>query len=368
MTECIIHIGMHKTGSTSIQQSLNGFVNDRFRYADLDHTSNHSFAMSNLFSASDVSQNSQRANEINPAELKKDIEQAKRKLEKAIRMQDGRHLIISGESISKLDKAALERLQSTLRPHFKRIRIVGYVRSPAAYISSIFQQFLKNRLPPLSADALYRPYRETFEKFDQVFGANNVALWKFDPASFPDHCVVSDFCARLDIALPGDRIIRVNESYSRQVIGLLYVYRTYAAQFNYPALHAGEANRLNMALKTLGNQRFRFSPQLSAATLVAQQEDIQWMERRLGDCLREELGDARPGDVAYPADLLHTPGEVVMELRALLGEYGPQKATELEPEEVAQLFHAFRMSQIEPKLHGVRKWAVKLRRWRQGLP
>ena len=32
MSTCIIHVGMHKTGTTSIQQSLNGYSDDEFYY------------------------------------------------------------------------------------------------------------------------------------------------------------------------------------------------------------------------------------------------------------------------------------------------------------------------------------------------
>ena len=51
MKRCIIHIGMHKTGSTSIQRSLQGYRDDRFQYARLGKTANHSLAMYSLFAA-----------------------------------------------------------------------------------------------------------------------------------------------------------------------------------------------------------------------------------------------------------------------------------------------------------------------------
>ena len=47
--EIIIHIGMHKTGSSSIQQTLHKYMNDkRFTYVDLGHA-NHSRQISSLF-------------------------------------------------------------------------------------------------------------------------------------------------------------------------------------------------------------------------------------------------------------------------------------------------------------------------------
>ncbi len=51
MSKCIIHIGMHKTGSTSIQKSLDGFHDQEFFYAHLGNTPNHSLAIFSLFSS-----------------------------------------------------------------------------------------------------------------------------------------------------------------------------------------------------------------------------------------------------------------------------------------------------------------------------
>ena len=49
MRSCIIHIGMHKTGTTSIQLSLHRFVDKRFFFADLDKVFNHSLAVYSIF-------------------------------------------------------------------------------------------------------------------------------------------------------------------------------------------------------------------------------------------------------------------------------------------------------------------------------
>jgi hypothetical protein len=70
-----------------------------------------------------------------------------------------------------------------------------------------------------------------FEKFDDVLGRENVRLWKFDPPSFPNGCVVQDFCTRLGIALPRERVIRVNASISREAVQLLYTYRKLGRNF-----------------------------------------------------------------------------------------------------------------------------------------
>jgi hypothetical protein len=79
---------------------------------------------------------------------------------------------------------------------------VAYVRDLAGYITSNFQERVKNGYANFDLIDSAPPYRRWFEKFDAVFGSENVRLWKFDPASFPRGCVVQDFCARLGLELP----------------------------------------------------------------------------------------------------------------------------------------------------------------------
>ena len=50
---CYIHVGMHKTGSTSIQKSLSGFSDAKIRYLMLSHNAtNHSIPIKILFESS----------------------------------------------------------------------------------------------------------------------------------------------------------------------------------------------------------------------------------------------------------------------------------------------------------------------------
>ena len=45
---CLLHVGMHKTGTTSIQQSLAGFADEQFVYGDVDRHPNHTRAVFSL--------------------------------------------------------------------------------------------------------------------------------------------------------------------------------------------------------------------------------------------------------------------------------------------------------------------------------
>lgn len=348
--ECILHVGMHKTGSSSIQTSLQGLRDSRFVYADLDITPNHSAAVQAIFADSLQRHLRSRA----------DVERVRRRFDEEIAATGSRALIVSGENISGLDAAALSRLRDALSPHFARIRVVAYVRPPGAFMTSRFQEIVKRSLPPLDAAAHYPPFHARFARFDDHFGRENVALWKFDPAAFPRGCVVRDFCARLGIDLPEEHIRRVNESLSRAAVALLYVYRAHAETLAFPALLPDEAHRLGEALAALGRDRFRLSPELVRPVLDANAADIGWMEERLGCSLAEDLGPPRSDDIRSEADLVAEALRCAPGLLRLLGRSAPPPAA-IDTVAVARLVEDFRIRMREDARRRA-GWKSRLRR------
>ena len=142
-----------------------------------------------------------------------------------------------------LSSSELKQLYYQFADKVDHLNIVAYVRSPAAYLTSVFQQKVKGgSLKNFKLEDRYRNYENSFSKFDVVFGRDNVQLWKFDPRTFPDGCVVRDFCLRLGIDLPVERIVRANESPSRQIVSMLYMYRKLGENKD-PARTAREKNR-----------------------------------------------------------------------------------------------------------------------------
>jgi hypothetical protein len=194
----------------------------------------------------------------------------------------------------------------------------------------------KRNLFDIASD--YPDYRRRFDKFDKVFGQDNVHLWKFEPRAFPSGCVVQDFCSRLGIDFPADRVIRVNESVSREAVALLYTFRKLRGGAQAPS--RARVRRQISALKDVGATKFRFSPDLLRPVLDQHRADIEWMEARLGASLDEKLGEHEPADVRGEGDLLRPDPAVVARLHALLGDSAPAAVKGESPEEVAVLVEA----------------------------
>lgn len=343
MSRCVIHIGMRKTGTSSIQQSLVGFADDEFVYADINGHPNHGAALYSIVADDPRALVfHQRRNEA-AYPLAAYIEDVKAGLALAIEKSEGRTVIFSGEACSYMFKEAeLARLRDYLSRWFTQIDVVAYVRSPVGYMESNFQQRIKDAARRLDLEVDYFDYQGHFAMFDDVFGRENVHLWKFDPKSFVGRCVVQDFCSRLGIAFPKDRIVRVNESLSREAVALLFAFRKYGTAWGSTAMNGRENQQLVEQLRKIGGSKFRLSPEAVRPILDRNREDIEWMERRLGESFDEVLGAHESGAIRVESDLEDAGPDAVKELLRLLGARRPPGVSGATPEQVALLVHALR--------------------------
>lgn len=343
MASCIVHIGMHKTGSTSIQQSLNGYSDCSCLYARIGNDANHSLAIFSLFSDHPEKHPLHGGKNSNIGAVRDYVNRMHKELKRAILAANGRSLILSGEDITTLRQAELIKLRDYFKKHFGEIVVVGYVRPPAEYMASAFQERVKGgSVINLKLEQTYPQFRRIFSKFDHVFGRNNVKLWKFDPKFFPSGCVVQDFCKRLGIDFPVKRISRANDSLSRQAVTFLFIYRKFGKAYNAETMMGGEGHRLGKLLEATGRDKFRFSPDILLPELKKNRADIEWMEARLGQPLNELLNDHQPGDVRDESDLLHVSPLMFDGLLKLLGNHAPNIHRNETPQEIALLVHALR--------------------------
>jgi len=327
MKRCIIHIGMHKTGSTSIQQSFHQHLNNpTWYYANLLH-SNHSYALASLLKATTPG----GALDKTPIDhhallttLQADIEHA------------GENYVLSAEWLSShvAGLAELTRLRNILLEHVDSILVVGYVRTPKSFMESSFQERLKMQSVELDFANLCPHYRARLEIFDQVFGQDNVLFWKFDPAHFINQCVVQDFCQRLGIEFPIAQIKRVNEGLSKEATALLFMYRSYChAQSAAYDFSVKENVALIECLATLHGHKLKFSSAAVASSLLNEQADIAWMEQRLGASLNEPLETSAEA-LNHQEELMHVDNTTLQWLATQIGTtLDPHKV--LSAEEIA---------------------------------
>lgn len=299
---CIIHIGMHKTGSTSIQRSL--FRNPKLggaKYIDMG-IPNASEPIYGLFTQHPEKYNHYRFRNWSEAVINERKQQHRMALEQAL-AQDEPLLVLSGEDISRLTEPELVDLRDTLHKQVDTINIVAYVRDPAGYLTSAFQQRNRARFFAFKPEQFYSSYRQRFEKFITVFGRSAVQLWKFNPDKFPNGCVVRDFCQRLGLTIHPKTSARANPSLSQEALNLLYIFRKFGSS-RADGLGEIDANvELIVALRTLKGSRFQLSATVLEPILRAHQADLDWISELLGESVVNPLPPAGVG-ISCEEDLL----------------------------------------------------------------
>lgn len=327
MAKLILHIGMQKTGSSAIQSSLAGAARGQgFVYPLLGdgrfNPPKHTEALVQLFSS-------------NSAQIAEDFELAGKPMgrsnnEEQIRQAaadagDGTVILSSEGATSYLERQDLEALRGFAEQLFDEIKVVAYIREPFGFVSANFQTRIKGRRLA-EFTPRYKRLRPRFEMWDEIFGRDRVQLWKYDRGAFPNGDVVEHFCAEL--GLPKLRSTNRNETLSRASVSALY-------RLNKAAAGDAEARPLAQQLrKTIIRDfphrdwpKFRLSPTVVAPIIRKMQDDIEWMEERVGCSLMTDQ-QPRPSDVESEQDLLQI-DEAALAILEKLGETLPPKAKRL---------------------------------------
>lgn len=299
-----MHVGMHKTGSTSIQASLRQLDDGQFYYARLGNGGNHSVPFAMMF-ATDVERfRFYRKREFTAADVAQAAEIDRASLLASIEAAEDRTLIVSGEGICLLTAAELEEVRKFFAAASCAVEIVAYVRPPGEFMSSFMQQRLSDLVNGAADISVFYPnYRQRLSKFDDIFEARNVRFFKFEPGAFPDRDVVSDFCSRVGIAMDGIESVRKNPSRPKAQLRLNYQYKKAQQALGLPPIKLRGHEGWEF-LADLDRSRFRISPDLVRPVLAANAGDIAWMENRLGQSLAEDLGEEAADDYRSEADLL----------------------------------------------------------------
>jgi hypothetical protein len=313
---------MHKTGTTSIQNSLKSLDDENFYYARIADRANHSISMQSMFGTLNIGASGKHLGKRGLG-IEENARRARDDFENSIIAAAGRTLVISGEGILKLPVEGLLKLKARLAERgYDDIEVIAYVRPPYGYVSSAVQQKVKaGNNGVLKIRSSLPQYQAKFSKFDQVFGADKVRLMKFDPATFEGNDVVLDFISKAGIPRESITLIRKNESITRLAAQLRFQHSQLADAGLQRPVRGALGGALCNRLRALDETRFRLAPSMLKPYIDSVISDVQWMERRLGQSLEEKLAD-EPGDIISVNDLRQPVPGIDEKLRALLAEAG----------------------------------------------
>jgi hypothetical protein len=218
--KAILHIGLHKTGSSSIQESLKGYDDGTSFYADLDWI-NHSIPLYTGFSQECHQYHIWTKRGYSIENIQEIKNQALNKLEKQLSRPNRNTIIFSGEDLSRLSQDDANTLVAFMRKRCRHIIAIAYVRDPLDYAASAVQEFIKagcKQIPNLISQDI----ETRINIWEQALGAENTYIRLFDREALTNGCVVQDFCKVTGLDFKKIKVKRRNESLRGPAIKVLF--------------------------------------------------------------------------------------------------------------------------------------------------
>lgn len=198
MRELTLHIGAHKTGTTTIQ----GWMYNHRHFLK-------SHGVSPFFV--EKGKNNVQINQtyyFDHSKIKQGIVTIDEQLATNLINSPEQRIVMSSECFSWInDVNEIKKFKDALRPHFSSINILIYIRRQDRQALSHYQQRAKSweaeglyfsgdnkSFPRLDDNAnAYLDYYRHFAMWGDVFGDENITFKVFDRALLKNNCVVSDF-------------------------------------------------------------------------------------------------------------------------------------------------------------------------------
>jgi len=281
----IIHVGFHKTGTSSIQACFSQLDMPDHEYLKWGHA-NHSAMFHQAFAPQDKYNPAHPVSQLSKEDYKCYTGRFRQKLRHSIEATTKRNLIISGEGLSKKNSSGgLRELLAIIKKYADKITCIAYVRPVDTLLSSVFQQRLKSgfrdKFPPNVRSS------KRIGNLIDIFGRDRLILRKFSKPDLIGGDVVGDFARLINVKIPDHVIKHENQSIPLEAIALLYVHIKYFYKEIRPLTDAKIHLSVSDILKNLGSTEFRFSPELITKVKQTYKKDTAQIEKWLGVSMNE---------------------------------------------------------------------------------
>ena len=278
MKEVILHIGMHKTGTTSIQDSLYGIDSNGFRTIRFAEK-NHSIPIYTIFHENKLNYpiwKNQGYNESQIIEKKAAYEKI---LEEEISDESVDCFILSGEDMSNLTENEQINLCEFFKERNLKVKVIYVVREPFSFAASANQQ---NAIGGTRALAKVNPgYQRRISGFIKGCGRENISIFKYE--QLIQDGLIKTFSEIIGVTLTEKP--RRNESVTAEALALIYALNNIKTSTLGSEINFNARVYIVNAIRTFFSQTNGFNKlNLKKFDIVHEDvcDDLVWLEESFG--------------------------------------------------------------------------------------
>lgn len=286
-----LHIGLHKTGTSSIQATL---FNSRkkllahgINYPHLSKNPNHSVTLLPLFRRAPHRYRANRRAGIDTKEkaAKKNVASLAA-LRRELDANTSEKVVFSGEGLVALPVEGLRQLRRELEPHAERFRVIAYVRDPYSTANSMFQQRVRRgQTHQQIMEAPPYPHYSNIASSIEVFGRENVDIRLFGRAHFVNGDLIADFLSQIGASPELAKeleVSRTNVALSHEAAYLVHAINQRFPTEERDAPDLDKRAELLRWLAAIPGQPYRCPPDLLQAAQPFIDVELKWLHDVLG--------------------------------------------------------------------------------------
>lgn len=297
----ILHIGLHKTGTTTIQNVLYENRDFLLRQEGILYPSlapNLSTPLRTIFLNNPQEHASNKMADFTSEEIAALQENYLDTLEREISSSEWDTLLLSAEGVSNLSTLELAKLREWGEKYASNWTILVCVRHPVEWARSVIQQSLRrgDTLQQLYEEPPVSPYRIKISRFISAFSRESVRVFDFETAIRSDGGIVGAFAQQAGLAASSSdflasKSVHTNESLSLEAVHILSslnCQRPIFADGVRASRRAGPGHELPYLARIEG-RKFDVPEPVKKNIRLQSRDDVAWLNETFGLDLYQDV-------------------------------------------------------------------------------